>query len=206
MNNVPPREGARWGEDPVLPSLGPSRLAVMNETYGQANVQRALAIRENLFRDYPQNPLRDMEPEDFADLVLRSSMRAMNEAIDDGRPHSMTETLDFVEKHVGAFIVSSPDAAPNLMHPLGYFTIFYGDDEKGRAHQERVQREQIEAARLAAEAKERKLKRDSKRGMQGLAWVFGAFCAGTMSGGIWWGVFAAFAAYLLVAIVINAME
>jgi len=134
MSKKPPREGARWGDDPA-PELEPKPTAPavpaeylrLCSDYGEENVERALAIFQSVKRGYPQLPILKQGDLSFAGDVLQSSQKTMNKAAHDGRPHSMPETLKLIETCIGENLIQHPDILS-----IADATWSYGDEHLGK--------------------------------------------------------------------------
>lgn len=142
MTDVPPKEGARWGEDPqevVLPQAASAtdydRLC---REFSPANVDRALAIRRKLYIDYPHLDLWREDPNLVASKILETARRSMETASEDGRTHSMPETLNIVEKYLGPALSQQGQTAT-----LEKLTLTYGDERQGKAHKQKYNEDTV---------------------------------------------------------------
>jgi hypothetical protein len=147
MINRPPKEGSRWGADPspepvfIPETEGPPKeyLNLCNK-YGERNVTRALEVRSHIQNQYPHLPILRDDPLTFADSALQNAQWQMQRAAADGRPHSMPETLDLMQKYLGDFCMQHPD---RRLMPPGQMVLSYGDEEKGKAAKETLQKKEM---------------------------------------------------------------
>lgn len=131
----PPREGARWGEEPGPSNIRrneaslPPALAALCVQYGEANVLRAISVYEKTSASFPHLSILRHDELEFVEGVLQSSVKSMQIAAADGRVHSLPETLELLEKSMGEMWSQAPNTSLN-------FWITYGDEHKGRAEKE----------------------------------------------------------------------
>ncbi|MEP3280470.1 MAG: hypothetical protein ABJN26_14055 [Stappiaceae bacterium] len=138
MNSRPPKEGARWGDDPApepkpapAPETGPppEYLALCDE-FGEPNVQKALQIRQRMKTEVPHASFIKSSELHFARVILENAKRSLQIAAKDGRPHTFPETLDILEGELSAFLLQNPN-----WEPSDNFTLSYGDEATGKAAQ-----------------------------------------------------------------------
>ncbi len=134
MAKVPPKEGARWGNDPapkpvLVPAapLPPEGYLELCEQYGEPNVQKALAIHERVKLEAPHIQAVKNDKIDFASSILRNSQQSMDHAARDGRAHTLPETLKIMDDVLAGFLLQNPDW--KIEHDC---TITYGDENKGK--------------------------------------------------------------------------
>jgi len=148
MTSKPPREGARWGDDPAPepvvvpePEGPPAEYIELCEKFGDANVKKALSIYEKIKGEYPSIPILEHGELYFADHALQSAKGTMEVAARDGRSHTMPETLKIIEKDLGGYLLQNPQF-------LGFatFTWNYGDEHLGTAGREREKAKEDKAA------------------------------------------------------------
>jgi Na+/H+ antiporter NhaC len=135
MNNRPPRDGARWGADPApepvpLPPVHvpPAAYVELCNAYGQQNADKAIVIFHRTKNDYPHLKTHVLSNGEFhfASWLLSRATFSIAEAAKDGRAHTMPETLDILEKHVGKFL-----AETNNESTIDTMILGYGDEAKG---------------------------------------------------------------------------
>ncbi|KPQ05934.1 MAG: hypothetical protein HLUCCA12_13190 [Rhodobacteraceae bacterium HLUCCA12] len=129
----PPREGARWGDDPSperapQPQHPPKYIELIQQ-YGEPNVQKAIRLQSHIGHNYPYLKILEVDALDFASDVLSFAKAQMASAAQDGRPHTMPETLKLLENHIGGALARTPD---QTRIPKD-FSLRYGDEEKGNA-------------------------------------------------------------------------
>ena len=134
MTNKPPREGARWGDDPApepittpTPSV-PAGYEELCQQYGIENVKRALQVRARIQHEYPHLSIAQGDALIFASDLLENAKNEISRAAQDGRPHTMPETLDIMDKHIGSVLVQNPS-----WDRIANANVQYGDEEKGNA-------------------------------------------------------------------------
>ena len=125
MTNRPPREGARWGEDPK-PVVAAPEAAVYEEMYneyGKDNVDLAVVVFNNIRNKYPH--LKDIKrgEKEFTKLVLERAIYSMDKATKERRAHTMPETLAIIDNILGQFLAKNVDRLT-----LENFYVTYGDE------------------------------------------------------------------------------
>ncbi|MEP3280471.1 MAG: hypothetical protein ABJN26_14050 [Stappiaceae bacterium] len=131
----PPREGARWGDDPEPQTPPPSQPAppsqheILVDTYGETNVAKAYEVYVRMKAQAPHAQVMRNDETTFAKVILENAQRSVQYAAQDGRVHTFIETLHFIEKQLGAFLLTNPTWAPS-----DGFTISYGDEHEGHAY------------------------------------------------------------------------
>ena len=141
MSKQPPREGARWGDDPApntppkpkKPEV-PEEYTRLCSQYGEANIKKALAVQARIQHEFPHLPIAQTEPLKTAREAIGFAQSQMALAAKDGRPHSLPETLDIMAENMGAFFAQYPDYS--FANPKD-LRIKYGDEENGRAEAKR---------------------------------------------------------------------
>ncbi len=170
--NDRPREGARWGNDPAPEepaNQAPSKYQMLCDNYGEANVRQALEHIDKLFIDYPALPIKAVPKIEIAEFFIRTAIQNMRTALDDGRPHTMPETLDIISKYFGSY-ASSSNLQPAAINDH-QITVNYGDEQQGNAEKER--------AYNAAQAAKKKLEEEQANRIKiFFAVVFLSFIAG----------------------------
>jgi len=135
MTSRPPREGARWGNDPPPepkpspapePGPPPEYLALCNE-FGEPNVQHALQIHQKMKTEVPHASFVKSRELHFARVILENAKRSLEIAAKDGRPHTFPKTLGVLEGELSAFLLQNPN-----WQPSENFTLSFGDEEKGK--------------------------------------------------------------------------
>lgn len=135
MTSKPPREGARWGDDPAPepivvpePNGPPVEYVKLCKEYGVENTDKAIEIHSKILADYPQVKAVKADPLDFARNVLVSAQKQIEKAAADGRPHTMPETLKKFEQFLGGVLIQHPNTED-------FKDIFlnYGDEHLGNA-------------------------------------------------------------------------
>jgi len=168
----------------VLPPPLPKKVSQRDQLeakYGAPHTQKAYEIVSMLGHDYPLLGLLSEGPDQLAAKILASSVQSIKVAAEDGRAHTMSETMEMMARILGPWLTTnSPNAFP------GVLAINYSDEHLGKA------------------AVKRKGDRDSKLGMLligGLATVFVVTLG--WSGNIWVAVIATIVALFVVAGVVN---
>lgn len=142
MKPRPPKEGSRWGNDPAPatapdPAGPPAEYIELCDRYGEPNVNKALEIFEKIKTDYPHLEVLNQGPLSFASDILFASKASMENAAEDGRSHTLPETLKICEDILGSFLAQNRE-------PLRSIIITYGDENKGnkakRKEEEKVQK------------------------------------------------------------------
>lgn len=133
MANRPPREGARWGADPIVENnlpAAPSKYDGLCATYGKANVDRAVEIFNKIKTEFPHLRSQILVNGElvFAAYVLERATYAMRQAADDGRVHNLPNTLNILDKSLGRFLAKSPTD-----DQIRVLKIEYGDESRGNA-------------------------------------------------------------------------
>lgn len=142
MTSKPPREGARWGEDPAptvaefpKPAGPPAKYVELCERFGEANVEKALSIFSKVKGEYPHLPILENGDLFFAEHALLSAKVTIEVAARDGRSHTMPETLKIIEGQIGGYLVQNSQF-------LGFATFQwnYGDEQSGNAAKKEQQK------------------------------------------------------------------
>ena len=180
----PPREGARWGEDPAVPTPSvPEPYLRLSAQYGEPNVQAALAIVETCRTDFPSLPLLRQDDIAVAAEILDFAQRSQAAAAADGRVHSMPATLKRVGQDLGHSLARRPE-----IQTLESLSISFGDEENGFAAKA------ARAAQAAAEEEKTGAKVLVVLGATAIAFVW----AWNATGSFWWGLSAAGGAFFFV--------
>ncbi|MEP3280472.1 MAG: hypothetical protein ABJN26_14045 [Stappiaceae bacterium] len=137
MISKPPREGARWGDDPAPepvtqpePKAPPAEYVALCDQYGETNVEKALSIHSKVKNEYPHLDVLNAGSFSFAADLLDRARVSMKAAAEDGRAHSMPETLDICDKFVGPFLAKNP--SPEALSSMEFT---YGDEHTGTTGQ-----------------------------------------------------------------------
>jgi type IV secretory pathway TraG/TraD family ATPase VirD4 len=100
------------------------------DTYGLENFQKACSSFQKIRRDYPHLKILSIGEVEFAQNILASAQKSIDIAAADGRPHTMSETLEICESMLGNFLIQNPN-----YQNIPDITISYGDEGQGRAAQ-----------------------------------------------------------------------
>lgn len=135
MTSKPPREGARWGDDPAsepqpVPQEPEGYRGLCNN-YGEVNVQRSLALQTRLRDEYPTVAMTRIEPMHFAAETLSLANLLMRNATADGRVHTMSNTFEVFDQQLGKNLAKYPD----IVHfgDIPSWSLSYGDEREGTA-------------------------------------------------------------------------
>ncbi|MEP3280474.1 MAG: hypothetical protein ABJN26_14035 [Stappiaceae bacterium] len=145
----------------------------MCEKFGEENTKRAMGLQRFVKNEFPH--LRVSNHDDFerAAGILILAERSIKVAAEDGRGHSMSETLANFEKQAADILKSDPEQIP-----LAARLVYYGDENKGRM-----------SAQIQADANRQRVKAENKRTIGqialiifGPALVFGGLAASKPGG------------------------
>lgn len=110
---------------PLAPPPPNIRKILINE-YGIEATDRVYNLVASMRTDYP-TLRKHLDNQDFAaESILRQCEKSIKIAADDGRAHTMPETLKACEVHVPKMIATDPSS-------LTTFTITYGDEPKAES-------------------------------------------------------------------------
>lgn len=135
MNEKPPREGARWGDDPVpeptpepaTPHVPPEYVQLCDD-YSEQNVQSALAIIEKTKIHFPHISALKRDPLKIVGEILISAKNSMEAAAADGRVHSLPATLKITEDLLGKTLAENPNITD-----LSTLIYTFGDEGAGKS-------------------------------------------------------------------------
>lgn len=127
MAGRPPREGARWGEDPApapiipspVPEITPSDYEILCIQYGKDNVDKAIDIFKKTKSNFPELDSLNQGEISFARVVLNRATFSMQKAT---RVHALPETLDYFYNILPNWL------AAGSMNRLELFFVKYPDE------------------------------------------------------------------------------
>ena len=146
MSNQPPKEGARWGDDPEpapqpVPQE-PEGYRELCDDYGEVNVQKALALQTRLRDEYPTIAMTKIEPMHFAAETLSLANFLMRNATADGRVHTMSNTFEVFDQQLGKNLAKYPDIV--RFGDIPSWSLSYGDEREGTAFKRKLAQTQAQ--------------------------------------------------------------
>ena len=109
----------------------PSARDALASNFGEENTQQAYALVQSIFNDYPSlEKIRPNNLDFLARIILEGADRSARDATEDGRPHTVPETLSLMAKFAGVYFAQNPSAET--------IRVLYGDDAKGKAAKKKM--------------------------------------------------------------------
>ncbi|RVT80633.1 hypothetical protein DXV76_21050 [Rhodobacteraceae bacterium CCMM004] len=135
MSGRPPREGARWGDDPEpkikdVEEEAYDHFALIREKYGDDFIKSAYALRSKLKGDFPNLEINRVSDEDAVTMAMKIAIQTMAFLEEDDRPHSMPEIYSVMFEQLGPNLARQPQVT--RVEDLKYLKLTFGDEEKGR--------------------------------------------------------------------------